>query len=425
MVTTAVPTPAIPAAVSPQNPRHGRHAAAARARRAIPRATLLELRRIAQSDPRALRGKLPRWHSADQPCPGFIRAATGAEEPCPLHTITSGQYAEVGRAFVGRYDPKTGRREMVREGTKSRVTWLSRDQYVNRFLPAFLALAGSRDVLRAHSVTLDTFMRWARTESLPGYCDQDTGRRIIVRPQTVADVMEVSTSTVHRCRSAARALGIYATVFPGAMLGEEEQRHARWSHKSPQRGLAAESAFVIPREHAGLGSVTCLHRGAAHGHFSADSNSLPTLNTEGGRELTSSALNMKRRRRARPAYVLAKQVVERLPFARGSHPSTFAGLLHRFAVAKPAWTADDVVAHIDHVNARRGWSAVYSPEDLKAPAFALLAAYLRDADPVNDHPRLDVFLAEDRRAAAAAARMEARRRHADGLGCGIVGCAVC
>lgn len=407
-----------PARVASNPARHGRHAAQARARRAIPADQLRELRNLAGTDPRALRGRVPRWHAPDgEPCPGFVRAKTGQVEPCPLHAITSGQYAEVGKAFTWQYDPKTGRREHVREGTTSRVTWLDRDQYLNRFLPAFLALAASRDVLRAHKVDLDTFRQWVRTETLPGYCEQRTGRRVIVRPQTVADVLGVSVSTVHRCRSAARELGIYATVYPGAMLGEEEQRHARWVHKSPQRGMAAESAFVIPREHAGLGSVTCLHRGVPTGHFPADRSSLVTLNTDGEKEATTSPLTKKRRRRASPGYQLARAVVERLPFARNADPSRLAGLLHRFATSSTPWTAQDVVQHVDAVNTRRGWSSITSPLELKAPAHGLLASYLRDTDPNADHPRLDVFLADQRRADQLADRRRIDQEIRDGIRC--------
>lgn len=60
---------------------------------------------------------------------------------------------------------------------------------------------------------------------------------------------------------------------------------------------------------------------------------------------------------------------------------------------------------------------VRDPADLRAPVRGLLRRYLADADPVNDHPRLDVLLAADRRAADAAelARIDAEIR--DGIRC--------
>jgi hypothetical protein len=419
MVATAVGTPTSPQPGVLNPARHGRHAARARAARAIPVDQLRELRRITDADPWAGRGRLPRWHKRDEQCEGGWRnPETGRYEPCPLHSITSGEYAEVGKSYVGRYDPKTKRRELVREGTTSRVTWLNRTQYLNHFLPALLALAASRDVLRAHKVDPGTFRRWVRTESLPGYCEQRTGRRIIVRPQTVADLMEVSVSTVHRCRSAARSLGIYATVYPGRMLGEAEQRHARWAHGSPQRGMAAESAFVVPRRHAGLGSVTCLHRGASAGEFPINPRAGLTVNTEGEKERTPSARINKRRRRASPAWVLARAVTERLSWARGADPKDFVATLSRFATGELCWTADDVVRHIDAVNRRRGWTAIHSPADLKYPAGALLAFYLRDVDRDADHPRLEMFLDQERAAAAKADQLAARELHDRGERCG-------
>lgn len=418
MVATAVGTPATPQSGVLNPARHGRHAARARAARAIPADQLRELRRITDADPWAGRGRLPRWHKRDEQCEGWRNPETGRYEPCPLHSITSGEYAEVGKSYVGRYDAKTKRRELVREGTTSRVTWLNRTQYLNHFLPALLALAASRDVLRAHKVDPGTFRRWVRTESLPGYCEQRTGRRIIVRPQTVADLMEVSVSTVHRCRSAARSLGIYATVYPGSMLGEAEQRHARRAHGSPQRGMAAESAFVVPRRHAGLGSMTCLHRGASCSHISDFPGAGLTVRTEGEKGRTPSALTNKKRRRRSPAWNLAKALTKRLSWARGADPRDLLRPLSRFATGDLRWTADDVVRHIDAVNRQKGWNAIHSPAELKAPPGALLAKYLRDYDRDADHPRLEMFLDQERAAAALADQLAARELHDRGERCG-------
>lgn len=417
MVATAVGT-----ATSPQlgvlNPaRHGRNAARARARRAIPTDQLRELRRAAESAPRAHYRDLPRWHKRDHFCEGWRNPKTNRYEACPLHSITSGQYAEIGKSWVGRYDPKTKRRELVREGTTSRVTWLSRDQFLTRFLPAYLALAASRDVLRAHKVSPDQFRAWVRIESAYAN-EQATGRRVIVRAVTVADLLETSLSTVHRCRAVARELGIYATVDPGRMLTEPEQRHARWDHHSPQRGMASESAFVIPKRHAGLGSVTCLHSGAAHGEFPINPRAGLTVNTEGERERTSSARTNKSRRRPSPAWMLAKAVTERLSWARGADPKDLLGVLSRFATGELCWTADDVVRHIDAVNQRRGWTAIHSPADLKGHPGGLLGFYLRDIDRDADHPRLEMFLAQERAAAALADQLAARELHDRGERCG-------
>lgn len=92
--------------------------------------------------------------------------------------------------------------------------------------------------------------------------------------------------------------------------------------------------------------------------------------------------------------------------------------LSRFSTGELCWTADDVVRHIDAVNRRRGWTAIHSPSDLKNPPGALLAFYLRDVDRDADHPRLDIFLNQERRAAAKADHQAARELHDRGERCG-------
>lgn len=398
MVATAAPAPATPIATGRVSDlRHGRHAAAARARRQLQLDALRELRAQTDDDPRRFRGMLPRWHDKN------------------VHLeITSGGYAEIGHAYVWKYDPKTGRKMPVREGTKGRVTWGTRDKYLNCTLPAIVATARAQDVLDAHHVDPATFLRWAREESKYA-SDQLNGRRIIVRAVTIGLNLEISTRTVQRCRSAARQLGVYATVYPGRMLGELERAQCRMAG-SHQRGLAAESAFVVPRDHAGLCPVSCLHRGAGHGQFSSEPESIPALNTRGGRKRTPSALNNKRRRRANPGYLLAVRVTEHLHFAQKCPPSTISALLWRFATSSTPWTAQDVAQHVSNVNRRNGWS-MPDPADVRNPR-GFLWRYLHDADPVADHPRLDVFLARDRRAATLADNLRARDLHDRGERCG-------
>lgn len=388
-----------PARVAAFPARHGRHAAWAAQEpwRALQPDNVRELRTLADADPRGWRSKLPRWHK------------TSAHRE-----LTSGLYAMTGKAWVWRYDPATGRREPVREGTTNRTTWLSRDRFLNGVVPLVLAEPGARETLRAHKVDRDTFRRFIRHETL--YADQRTGRRVIVRAKTIAALMEVCERTVKRCRSAARELGLYATVYPGRMLKQLEQVQARYKG-SAQRGLAAESAFIVPRSVGVKGSVSCLHRGVRTGHFPTDGSSLVTLNTDGEKEATPSPLTKKRKRRASPGYQLARAVVERLPFARNADPSRLAGMLHRFATSSTPWTAQDVVQHVDAVNARRGWSSITSPLELKAPAHGLLASYLRDTDPNADHPRLDVFLADQRRADQLADRRRIDQEIRDGIRC--------
>lgn len=378
--------------------RHGGHAAHAAAQpwRQLAPAAVRSIRIRADQDPRRARPALPRWHLRSE-----------------HRELTSGLYAGTEAAWVWRYDPETGRREPVRAGTRDRAAWVSRSRYLATIVPLVLAQPESAGVLSRHHVDRDTFRRWIRAESV--YADQDTGRRIIVRAVTVATYLEVDKRTVRRCRAAARELGLYATVFAGRMLSQMEQVGCRL-RGSPQRGLAAESAFVVPCWLARITTMSSLQRGPAHGHFSADPGYVVTLNTEGGREPASPALTNKRRRRAGAGWRLARAVIERVPWARECAPSELAGLFWRFATANPPWSAQDVVQRIDTVNLTNGWSSV-GVGDVRNPR-GLLASYLRDADPQADHPRLDLFLAADRRAAAARAHQLARRAgECECLGC--------
>lgn len=406
VATTGPAATATPGRVSTFPARHGQHAAAARAKpwRALSAELVRELRTTADAEPRANRRALPRWH-----------VRSGHLE------LTSGQYAETGASWTWRVHETTGQREPVRKGARSRVAWSSRDRYLHVVLGLVLAESGARDVLAAHHVDPDMFRRWARTESL--YADPSTGRRVIIRAVTVATLMEVSERTVQRCRAVGRALGCYVTVDPGRMLTQLEQVQARF-RGSPQRGLAAESAFVIPRSVARAGVMSSLHRGPADGHFSANPAEDGPVQARGEKEPTPSARTRKRRRRASAGYRLAQALAERLSWVGGCPPSELAAVLHRFAAADPCWTADDVVRHIDRTNRGRGWSAL-SSGDVRTHPGAVLAKYLpRDLDPVADHPRMDLFLAEERHQATLAAR-RARRRHQAAGGCGVPSCPDC
>lgn len=408
MVTTPTGTTATatPGRVSTFPARHGQHAAYARQQpwRALSAELVRDLRTSADAEPRACRRALPRWH-----------VRSGHRE------LTSGRYAEAGATWIWRVHETTGERQPVLKGSRSRVAWSSRSHYLAVDLALVLAESGAGDVLKAHHVDAATFLRWARTESL--YADQSTGRRVIVRAVTVALLMEVSERTVQRCRAVGRALACYVTVDPGRMLNQLEQVQARFKG-SPQRGLAAESAFVIPRSIARRGVMSSLHRGPADGQFSANPDVDGPVQPRGEKEPTPSARTNKRRRRASAGYRLAQALAERLSWVRGCPPKELAAVLHRFAAADPCWTVDDVVRHIDRTNQARGWSAL-SAGDVRTHPGAVLAKYLpRDLDPVADHPRMDLFLAEERRQAALAAR-RARRAHAASGGCGVPSCPAC
>ena len=100
-------------------------------------------------------------------------------------------------------------------------------------------------VLQRLHVAPDTFLRWARAKSL--YAQEPrSGRQVIVRPDTLAGLLQCSERTIQRCNAAARAIGLELVVTPGRMLSEIETYAAR-RRGSPQRGLSTVTAFVVPQ----------------------------------------------------------------------------------------------------------------------------------------------------------------------------------
>lgn len=162
---------------------------------------------------------LPRWHQEDR---GWRDRHRGHHEHAP-----AGAYAGIR-------------------------PWNGRDHWLTVVVPAAFDLAHAlhRSPTTASrpaalpQVARDTFMQWARIESLYAQ-DQRTGRRLIVRPSTVASVLGISERHVQRCRELAKKLGVYVEVVQGRMLNLRECLAARL-RGSRQRGLSSESALTIP-----------------------------------------------------------------------------------------------------------------------------------------------------------------------------------
>jgi hypothetical protein len=336
-----------------------------------------------------------------------MRTATG--RLVGLRTCTAQQArvirwaAESDRAVLPRRHPGyRGVHYLAPEGSYSRVpAWKSRAHWLNLVVP--LALSSRPEVLRRHRVNPDTFRFWARTESLYAQ-DQATGRRVVVRPDVVAAVAEMSERHVQRCRAAARDLELLVDVVPGRMLTETECYTAR-RNGSPQRGLSTESAFAVPAWLGGKAwSQPCFG-----GHVTPTSGTprsplqvtVPTTSALNRSAKTKVAAPppqhlqgrspRKRGRRPSPAcaYGLARALQALVPWLRHEQPGRLAPALTRFANASPAWTARDIVDAIDQVNQRHGWTSLTSQHVKTRPA-AVLAYYLRDLDVHADHPRADL-----------------------------------
>jgi hypothetical protein len=348
------------------------------------------------------------------------------------------------------------------EGAYSHIAaWQSRRHWLDVVVD--LVIEHRPDVLARHKISPDTFRHWARVETL--FADWRTGRRCIRRPCTVARLAELHERTVQRCRAAARELGIYVDVVKGRMLRLGEILLARF-HGSPQRGLANEAAFTIPhwvqrvldrrsaaeaafRETFGTTARQALRPvlQLVRGVDAATPTSGATTRT---RQLTVDSGSSEPKAKAEPAspaqqpqhvgrrrrsagYRLALAVRERLPWLAQCPAGRLSGVLEAYASSAWRWTAQDVVEHVDRTNRARGWTTP-QPASVEWP-YALLAAYFRDhtadpdpntgrrpqLDPVEHHPRADLFLWRERTERERVARAEHRRRG----GCGVPGCPAC
>jgi len=304
------------------------------------------VRRFAAHD----RGVLPRWHAGEQRDGIHYRASVGA-------------YAGL-------------------------LAWSGREHYLAFVVP--VAVACGRQQLRAAGVSPGTFVLWARVETL--YCqDQRTGRRCVVRPDTVAAVSGLHERTVQRCRAAAGVLGLRVAVFAGRMLNVTECVQAR-RRGCRQRGLSAEAAFTIPSPIRCAVVAATPTRGTPPLPHSSPSTGSTFPGKAEKTEAAPPPQPRQRGRRDRRPLILALGLAQVVPWLRTERPGRLAPPLTRFATSNPAWTAHDVVQVIDAANARLGYTSLTGTHITTRPA-AVLAWYLRDVDPVADHPRAVAFTA--------------------------------
>ncbi|MFY0408948.1 hypothetical protein [Solicola sp. PLA-1-18] len=285
-------------------------------------------------------------------------------------------------------------------------TWRSRWHWLN--IVVLLAATERRQVLVEHGVSIESFRAWARAESL--YAELSTGRRCIVRPDTVASLLEVSTRTVQRCRAAARDLGLVVDVVHGRMLSAAECFQARYQG-SPQRGMANESALTVPAwlglaawpgNTGSVDTVTPTSGRAQSAKNPADTYGLPR--GASGKPAAPSARRhqtqtldgipdldwLQNRLCEAAATALAAELVVRVPFLTHESPKRITPTLRRFVRGALPWTATDVLAHIAATDRARQQPAFTADRITTRPA-VVLAGYLRGVDPQDDHPRTHVL----------------------------------
>lgn len=288
------------------------------------------------------------------------------------------------------------------------IGWPSREHYLAFVVPA--AIAAHADVLAKHHVSPALFRSWVAAKSLYAQ-ERRSGRRVVVRPITLAGLLQCAERTVQRCQAAAREIGLEVVITPGRMLSEFEVYAAR-KQGSPQRGLSTVSAFVVPTavrrivEHVtptrggSLGvSVTDIH---TFKQRSARSKGAPlrsaphqqeTSRRPPGRNGPPAAQKPPPQRRTGrwahqgPAWKLAAALTTEVIFLHRCPPGRIARQLQRYTDPQRTggrrWTTVQLLDAMTAVNRRLGYRA---PVKVKTAPWALLAWYLAQIDPFADHP---------------------------------------
>ena len=267
-------------------------------------------------------------------------------------------------------------------GTYSSIpVWRSRQHWTT--VTVSVAIALHRDVLASHGVAPEALRRWARAKS--GYAWRN-GRRCVVRPDTLASVLQVSERHVQRLNACARELGLEVVVMVGRMLNEEE-RWLAYDRGSRQRGLATETVLTIPADQRGLVShVTPTRSGYFTGKRNVKTCSPHGL-PAGSTEAAPRPRPPKRSKRGSPAWRLACDVTQKVPWLAQEAPQRLVPALTRYATSAQPWTGRDVAAAIAARDRRLMQPAITADRITTRPA-VVLAAILRDLDPLLDHPSL-------------------------------------
>lgn len=256
------------------------------------------------------------------------------------------------------------------------ISWTSRIHYLVVIVPA--AITAHQDVLQRRHVAGDTLHRWAVVKSLYAQ-DPHSGRHVIVRPDTLAGLLQCSKRTVQRCNAAAREIGLELVVTPGRMLSEIETYAAR-KQGSPQRGLSTVTAFVVSQQLRALVSHVTPTRGTS---FSSPVKKPSTLKRGTARPKGAPLRSAPHQRRAGPAWHLAAGLTQQAIFLRRCPPGRIAGQLSRFTRSPHHWSSTQILRAMDHINIRLGYTA---PIRAKTTPWGLLKWYLNQIDEVADAP---------------------------------------
>ena len=290
----------------------------------------------------------------------------------------------------GRSNAHRGIHVQAPDGAYSRIaTWTSREHWVTFTVP--LAIARHREILRKHHVSPAMLREAAKVKS--GYADPRTGRRCIVRPKTLASVLDVDERHVQNINRCLRELGLEVVVLTGRMLTQAERYHC-WRAGSRQRGLATEVALTTPTflrraMHRSVDTFTPAS-GGRRSQNSCSTSSYPHGLAAEKKGAAPPPRRPKRGAAALAARQLARNVATQVPWLASERPGRLTPALMRFATAATPWTAQDIDAAITTHSIRTGRGHIAADTIRTRPA-ALLASILRELDVAADHPGLPSF----------------------------------
>jgi hypothetical protein len=300
----------------------------------------------------------------------------------------------------GRTRRNYGHHELAAPGSYTGVlAWQSREHWLTFVVPVVFAM--HPDQAAKYRIKPATLAAFVRVKS--GYADPRTGRRCIVRPDTLASVLGITKRRVQQYNAYLRAVGLETVIQTGRMLTYAEKMHL-WrtgikgrGRGSRQRGLSTEVALTIPtpaipdiRFTPGSTSGTTpknltFHNTSHHGGAETEPASpAPPRQAERPKPPT-------------PAIRLAKQLRNRLWWLKHERPARMAPALSRFATARPSWTAEDIATAIIDARRRRGIIVDVDPGRITSCPAVVLAYWLRQIDHQADHPRLPHLTPEDLR----------------------------
>lgn len=271
------------------------------------------------------------------------------------------------------------------EGAYSGIqAWRSREHWLTYIVPTAIALMPEK---RAGRVSEDLLRRYLLVRS--GYAHKQTGRGAIVRPDTLATVLDCTKRQVQNAQSVARDMGLEVVIQKGRMLTWTERMRARRSG-SHQRGLATEVAFTMP---SALGKTATEHvdvftppKRSKTSRKSHQKLLSPTAASGDTGDAAPPRLTTRRGSDRRAGTHLGADLTKIVPWLRHERPGRIGPALARFATASTPWTAQDIALALTDLSRRKGHTIALTADRIVTRPAVVLAGLLRELDVDADHP---------------------------------------